>query len=191
MRLKSTYKNQLLTKLSCFLLLFSPLMLLSQVQPEFIDYDVPVEVREDLRWDETPILDIMRNEAETGTVPYDFTLNLVHVSQYMQSSRLVFELTNHTESVITNFWVHVSLLDRKGLFLYREEPVFFVNLRPGQKGRTDILCESVGIEEIGYVVIYPMLLEKDRNEISFDKEKVELIQFPGLPARMAFYSAFN
>ncbi len=121
----------------------------------------------------------------------DFSLQLFRVKQFMQSAQLIFELTNHTEKDLTNFWVHVSLLDRNGQFLYREEPLLFVNLQPGQKALREILCESVGIEEIGHVVVYPVLLELDRNETSFRKERVALEQNVELPIRFAFYSAYT
>lgn len=121
----------------------------------------------------------------------DFRLQLFRVKQYMQSAQLIFELTNHTEQVLTNFWVHVSLLDRNGQFLYREEPLLFVNLQPGQKAFREILCESVGIEEIGHVVVYPQLLEMEWNEIEFDKDRVVLEQNVELPIRFAFYSAYT
>lgn len=165
----------------------------AQDTPKLVEFDIPqeVEVREDKRWHETEILHIHMEDKSAVVEEKEFTLKLLNVSQFNQSSRLVFELTNHTGNTVTNFWLHVSLLDRKGLFLYREEPVFFVNLLPGKKGVTELYCESVGIEQIGYVVIYPMLLEKDRTEVSFEKEKVELLQFPDLPLRMAFYSEFN
>jgi hypothetical protein len=163
----------------------------AQDKPEILEFEVPIDVKEDRRWNETEILEIHKEDNLEAAEENDFTLKLLNVSQYNQSSRLVFELTNHTGNTITNFWLHVSLLDRKGLFLYREEPVFFVNLLPGKKGVTELYCESVGIEQIGYVVVYPMLLEKDRTEVSFEKEKVALVQFPDLPVRLAFYSEFN
>lgn len=129
-------------------------------------------------------------EAEAASKT-DFRLQLFRVKQYMQSAQLIFELTNHTDQALTNFWVHVSLLDRNGQFLYREEPLLFVNLQPGQKAYREMLCESVGIEEIGHVVVYPQLLELEWNEVAFEKERVVLEQNVELPIRFAFYSAYT
>lgn len=176
---------------SSLLFILLGLVVSAQDKPEILEFEVPVDVKGDKRWHETDILEIHMGDKSEVAVYKEFTLSLLNVSQYNQSSRLVFELTNNTGSTVTNFWLHVSLLDRKGLFLYREEPVFFVNLFPGKKGVTEIYCESIGIEQIGYVVIYPTLLERDRNEFSFEKEKAVLEQFPKLPVRMAFYSEFN
>lgn len=136
---------------------------------------------------EIPVPDTVK-PATRQTYPY--TLELKNLSQYMQSTRLVFELTNATDKVLNNFWIHIALLDRGGMFLYREQPVFFSNIQPGRKGLIDILCESVGVDEVGFIVIYPGLLEENHHEIEFDSKLVQLIQPRNTEhIKMNFYDA--
>lgn len=136
---------------------------------------------------EIPVPDTVKPATR---LTYPYTLELKNLSQYMQSTRLVFELTNATDRVLNNFWIHIALLDRGGMFLYREQPVFFSNIQPGRKGLIDILCESVGVDEVGFIVIYPGLLEENHHEIEFDPKLVQLIQPKDTEdIKMNFYDA--
>lgn len=130
------------------------------------------------------------------TVPYSadslqefilpFTLQMTYIGQYMQSVRLVFTLNNNTEEQLNNFWLHISLLDKNKNFLYREQPALFSEIKPHGKQSIEMLCESVGLEEVGYIVLHPQLLELERVEQSFDPKKVELIQAAQSDAMMVF-----
>lgn len=115
-----------------------------------------------------------------------FSLQMTYIGQYMQSVRLVFTLNNNTEEQLNNFWLHISLLDKNKNFLYREQPALFSEIKPHGKQSIEMLCESVGLEEVGYIVLHPQLLELERVEQSFDPKKVELIQAAQSDAMMVF-----
>lgn len=115
-----------------------------------------------------------------------FQLQLLHAGQYMQSVQLVFELTNKSTEHLNHFWLHVSLRNRQGGFLYREQPALFAGIGSGQSQIIEMLCESVGIEEVGYIILHPRLLEINRFEQAFDTTKVSLQQPENLSFKMIF-----
>lgn len=137
------------------------------------------------------------NEMDTVQIPvqniqYPYTFELKSFSQFQQSTRMVFELTNNNQEQISNFWLHISLLDKEGIFLYSEQPLFYSNIAPGRRGIIEMMFESVGKDDIGYIVLYPGLLEINRNELPFNTQDVRLV----MPAsaegvRMAFYTDFE
>ncbi|MBU1008982.1 MAG: hypothetical protein KKD74_02490 [Bacteroidetes bacterium] len=170
MQLKPRRSASVLCAYVLFILLtISATDIAAQLNPVIADPDQHVSIPVV----EIPGMDTLK-PATSPTFPY--TLELKNLSQYMQSTRLVFELTNATDRVLNNFWIHIALLDRGGMFLYREQPVFFSNIQPGRKGLIDILCESVGVDEVGFIVIYPGLLEENRHEIEFDPKLIQLIK---------------
>lgn len=104
------------------------------------------------------------------------TLRLVKIQQYMQSVQLIFELENNSENILNNCWFHASLLDSNHLFLYREQPLLFNGLAGHGKQMIELLCESVGIEEVAFVSLRMQLLEIDRVETLLSSQKVNLVQ---------------
>lgn len=120
-----------------------------------------------------------------------FTLELRHIGQYMQSVQLIFTLTNNEPEQLTNFWLHVSLLDKNKQFLYREQPVLFAELQAGSSQSIELLCESVSVDEIGFIVLHPQLLELSRTEQKFNTNDVELIQASQSEAVMLFNSSLR
>lgn len=164
--------------LSLFLIAF-PSMIFAQ-QGKTIENQTP---------DTTINKDSTNNYKLHATMP--FTLELSYIGQYMQSVQLVFTLTNNSGVQLNNFWLHVSLLNKNKGFLYREQPALFSEIKPSAKQSIEILCESVGLEEIGFVVLHPQLLEKERTEQIFETENVELIQPSQSDARMVFNSSIR
>ncbi len=107
----------------------------------------------------------------------------------MQSVQLIFELENNSGSLINNCWFGVYLETAEKEFLFREQPLLFSMVAPHGRQQLEILCESVGIEEVGYIVLRPQLLEIARTELLFDYSKVRLkikndsfpaLTYPGL-----------
>ncbi len=101
-------------------------------------------------------------------------LNLIKAGQYMQSVQLIFELENNSSSLINNCWFGVYLETTEKEFLFREQPLLFSMIAPFGKQQLEILCESVGIEDVGFIVLRPQLLEIARTELLFDYSKVQL-----------------
>lgn len=133
-------------------------------------------------------MDTLRTEEIVASADTNrpFRLTLLQARQYMQSVQLVFELSNLSSDHLNHFWLNVSLRDAQGGFLYREQPALFAAIGPGKSQNIEMLCESIGIEEVGYVVLHPHLLEINRFEQAFDTTKVQLIQLDALPFRMMF-----
>ena len=136
-----------------------------------------------------PISSLNHDTIVSAELP--FTLTLVLAEQYMQSARFIFKLTNNEPEQLNNFWLHVSLLDTHKGFLYREQPVLFSEIGPHSSQSIELLCESVGIVEVGYVVLHPQLLEIDRVEQAFDTKCVELVQANNTDALMVFSSSLR
>lgn len=101
-------------------------------------------------------------------------LNLIKAGQYMQSVQLIFELENNSSSLINNCWFGVYLETTEKEFLFREQPLLFSMIAPFGKQQLEILCESVGIEDVGFIVLRPQLLEIARTELLFEYSKVQL-----------------
>ncbi len=120
-----------------------------------------------------------------------FVVTLQELSQYYQSTRLVIAFTNNSPFFVDNFWIQVRLLDKNGSFLYREQPVLFTTVNAGRTVRGEVLCESIGTEEVGYVVIRPELLEIERNERPFESRFLSLKSTVQKPVRMVLSSMFE
>lgn len=110
------------------------------------------------------------NDAEHNP---KLVLKLVKARQYMQSVQLVFELSNHMEW-LKHCWLGVSFYDHEGEFLYRELPLMYTSLPQGKSQRQELWLESTDIEEIGTIVLRPMLLETARNELAFQSELLRI-----------------
>jgi hypothetical protein len=131
-------------------------------------------------------------ETEYNPIDSPYTLTIKNFSQYMQSTRIVFELKNHTADQLNHCWMHVALRDRQGMFLYTEQPLYFSNTAPNGKSLIDMYFESVGKEEIGYIVLYPGLLEANRKEMPFDTSKIRIVMPDGdSEVIVGFYSDFK
>lgn len=112
--------------------------------------------------------------ADTSVLkPY--RIELTYVGAYYQSARLVLAITNRSGKFIDHFWLQASLLDKQKSFLYRGEPLLFTKVKAGKSVSAELLCESINTEDIGYVVLSPMLLEVDDEEQVFDIDKVEIM----------------
>jgi hypothetical protein len=109
---------------------------------------------------------------DSANKPY--LLKLDHIGPFYQSTRIIISFTNHSSAFIDNFWVTASLLDKRKSFLYRDQPLFFTKVKQGETAKSDIICESIGIEDIGYIVLSPMLLEVNDEDQIFDIEQVEI-----------------
>lgn len=120
-----------------------------------------------------------------------FVVTLQEVSQYYQSTRLIIAFTNNSRLLVDNFWIQVRLLDRNGSFLYREQPILFTGIQPGRTVRGEVLCESIGIAEVGYVVIRPELLETERHERHFESRFVKLESTVDAAVKLVFSSMFE
>jgi hypothetical protein len=143
---------------------------------------------EESRKDEKKLSDTVQS-TEANNLP--FTLQLTHIRQYMQSTQLVFKLTNNSAEMLNHFWIYVSLLDDSKGFLYREQPVLFTGIKMGSSQSIELLCESIGVDEVGYIVLKPELLEIDRQEVPFETKNVELIQPGESNAKMVFNATFR
>jgi hypothetical protein len=103
----------------------------------------------------------------------------------------VVAFTNNSPFFIDNFWMQVRLLDKNGSFLYREQPVLFTSVQAGKTVRGEVLCESIGTEEVGFVVIRPELLEIERNERPFESRFLKLKSSVPQPVRVVLNSLFE
>lgn len=137
-----------------------------------------LEAKSQIQNDLTSTLDTLVIASETDTLQPQkvVTLSLVKIQQYMQSVQLIFELENNTEKVLNNCWFHASLLDSNQLFLYREQPLLFNGIAGHGKQMIELLCESVGIEEVAFISLRMQLLELDRVETLLSSQKVNLVQ---------------
>lgn len=115
-------------------------------------------------------------------------LKLIDLSQYQQCVRMVFELENISGGFINNCWFHVSLQDSERGFLYREQPLLFAEVAIGGRQQLELLCESVGIEEVGYIILHPQLLEIERVETLANPSKVQVIPLPDSDVKVVFNS---
>lgn len=91
----------------------------------------------------------------------------------MQSVQLVFELSNHMEW-LKHCWIGASFYDRNGEFLYRELPLMYTSLPSGRSQRQELWLESTDIEDIGTIVLRPMLLETAMRELHFDPAMMQI-----------------
>lgn len=131
-------------------------------------------------------------ETEYRPLDSPYTLSIKNFSQYMQSTRIVFELQNNTSEQLNHCWMHVALRDRQGMFLYSEQPLFFSNTAPNGKTLIDMYFESVGKDEIGFIVLYPGLLEINRKEIPFETKNIRIVVPENLQdVQTGFYSEFQ
>jgi len=103
----------------------------------------------------------------------ELALKLVRARQYMQSVQMVFELSNQMEW-LKHCWIGVSFYDREGEFLYRELPLMYTSLPKGKSQRQEVWLESADIEDIGTVIIRPMLLETALREMPFDNSLLQI-----------------
>ena len=110
---------------------------------------------------------ISEPSAAEAEIKQDLTLRIVRARQYMQSVQLVFELSNRMEW-LKHCWIGVSFYDREGEFLYRELPLMFTSLPADRSQRQEVWLESIDIEEIGTIMLRPILLETALREIFFD-----------------------
>jgi hypothetical protein len=167
-------KNYTLTLTALFLSFAMLTVLNAQEQPKVIEFtkdkflQKQVEVE---RIDSAPAMKI--EVADTLLKPY--LLKFVHINRFYQSTRIIFSFTNRSASFVDNFWVTASLLDNRKSFLYREQSMFFTKVKQGETAKSEMICESIGADEIGYIVISPMLLEVDDNDQTFDIEQVEIV----------------
>jgi hypothetical protein len=115
-------------------------------------------------------------------------LKLIDVSQYQQCVRMIFELENISNGFLNNCWFHVSLQDSEHGFLYREQPLLFAEVTNGGRQQLELLCESVGIEEVGFIVLHPQLLEIERVETLASPAKVQIISSTDSDVKVVFNS---
>lgn len=142
-----------------------------QIQPEVAEFGKLKIPKIKTKMDTIPIL----IQPITITYSKHYDIELVHLSRYFQSSRIVISFTNQSKDFVDNFWLQASLLDKRKSFLYREQSLFFTKVKPGETVKADMLCESVGTDEIGYIVLSPMLLEVNDEDQIFDIEQVNII----------------
>jgi len=130
-------------------------------------------------------------ETEETLSDTSFVITLQELSQYYQSTRLVIALTNKSGQYVDNFWVQVRLLDQNGSFLYREQPVLFTTLESGRTHRAEMLCESIGKDEVGYVVFRLELLELDREELPFESRYIQFKSDVKQPVKLVLSTMFE
>ncbi len=115
-----------------------------------------------------------------------FTIRLIKAAQYMQSVQLVLEMQNHDTVMTDNCWFHLTLLTPEKTFLYREQPLLFSQIKPLSTQRQELLCESVGLEELGFVVLHPVLYESGRSESAFNFANIRLEVPKEIPYQLIF-----
>ena len=115
-----------------------------------------------------------------------FTIRLIKAAQYMQSVQLVLEMQNHDTIMTDNCWFHLTLLTPEKTFLYREQPLLFSQIQPLSTQRQELLCESVGLEELGFVVLHPVLYESGRSESAFNFANIRLEVTKEIPYQLIF-----
>jgi hypothetical protein len=179
----SALKTAILSSLIFFVLLLNSTYIQGQTGVEAINSKIQSSSQVET--------DGIKPEATTEPNTLPFTLQLTHIKQFMQSTQLVFKLTNHEADMLNHFWIYVSLLDQSKGFLYREQPVLFTGIRKGGSQSIELLCESIGVDEVGYIILKPELLEIDRQEIPFETKKVELVQPGESNAKMVFNTLFK
>ena len=162
------------TKLFIFLLLiffsFGSAKINAQEMPVVVEFTKEGKAIKVLPEDSAPVQKIII--ADPSVEPY--LLKLDHINRFYQSTRIILSFTNRSVSYVDNFWVTASLLDKRKSFLYREQSLFFTKVKPGETAKAEMICESIGIEEIGYIVLSPMLLEVNDEDLTFDIEQVEI-----------------
>lgn len=189
--IKKTYFYRMTKRMPVLLIWMILVLAASQIQaqelkPKVAEFGVkPYE--QPLNTEEPPQL-ISPDEDALDTV---FVVTLQELSQYYQSTRLVVAFTNNSPFFIDNFWMQVRLLDKNGSFLYREQPVLFTSVQAGKTVRGEVLCESIGTEEVGFVVIRPELLEIERNERPFESRFLKLKSSVPQPVRVVLNSLFE
>lgn len=104
----------------------------------------------------------------------ELALKIVRARQYMQSVQMVFELSNQMEW-LKHCWIGVSFYDREGEFLYRELPLMYTSLPKGRSQRQEVWLESTDFEDIGTVLLRPMLLETALREMFFDTSLFQIV----------------
>ncbi len=135
---------------------------------------------------------LTENKAAFSKVPAQpvlhkgFTIRLLRAEQYMQSVQLIFEMKNQDSVTVNNCWFHVGLSTPENTFLYREQPLLFNQLKPFGSQKLELLCESIGIEEVGFVILIPVLYEADREESEFNYPNIRLEVAESIQAKLLF-----
>ncbi len=142
----------------------------AQEKPAVVEFTKNANTKSLIIRDTIPVQKIV--VVDSAGEPY--LLKLVHINRFYQSTRIVMSFTNRSASFVDNFWVMASLLDTRKSFLYREQSMFFTKVKQGETAKAEMICESIGIEEIGYIVLSPMLLEVNDEDQIFDIEQVKI-----------------
>ncbi len=130
--------------------------------------------------------DELQTEANSSAISKGFMIKLLKLEQYMQSVHLIFEMKNLDSLPVNNCWFHVSLLGHEQSFLYREQPLLFSEVKPFRFQKLELLCESIGVEEVGYVVLHPILYEAAREESDFNFDHIRLEVAEPIQAKLIF-----
>lgn len=120
-----------------------------------------------------------------------FLIQLTNLSTFYQSARLIVSLTNNSKEHIDHLWFQLRLLTPKAEFLYREQPVMFTNIQPGQKVSYEVLCESIYPKDIGYVVLRPELIELNRKEKPLETKLFEMQNVTDFPLKVVLNTRFQ
>ncbi len=120
-----------------------------------------------------------------------FLIQLTNLSTFYQSARLIVSLTNNSKEHIDHLWFQLRLLTLKAEFLYREQPVMFTNIKPGQKVSYEVLCESIYPKDIGYVVLRPELIELNRKEKPLETRLFEMQNVTDFPVKVVLNTRFQ
>jgi hypothetical protein len=129
-----------------------------------------------------PITEGREDEPQGKT---ELSLRIVKARQYMQSVQMVFELSNQMEW-LKHCWIGVSFYDHDGEFLYRELPLMYTSLPKGRRQLQEVWLESTDINDIGTVVIRPMLLETNLRELQFENNMLQLETEKKYPFKLVF-----
>lgn len=173
------------------LFIFTPLLLIS------ICFNIQYVAAQNTAQSKQTFSMVSTEKAETSIILNDtiklgkpigkpYTVQLKQLKQYKQSVQIIVQVTNNTEEIVNHFWLHISLIDQQKGFLYREQPTLFTEILPHKSQSIEILCESVSVDEVGFIVLHPQLLEVNRKEQLFDIRNVELIQAGTNEAKMIF-----
>ncbi len=59
-------------------------------------------------------------------------------------------------------------------------------MKPFRFQKLELLCESIGVEEVGYVVLHPILYEAAREESDFNFDHIRLEVAEPIQAKLIF-----
>ena len=101
-------------------------------------------------------------------------LELVKVWSESYNANLKFQLKNFMDKHVDNCWLKISLKDKTGGYLRKEEVIMFDNVRPNGISVTDETYLDLNPKEIGEILIEPYRLEIEGKVYKFYANSIRL-----------------